>query len=111
MNEELFNQILNFIVDIRGHYRKKITENSELEVDLKITGDDACEFLERYSEKFGVDIFKFNINKYFASEGTLDLYLLIFLKKKQSRKRITVGNLIRGIEAGKLDEETIGKDL
>lgn len=102
MKTELFRNIVDFIIEIRGQYKKEITLDSELECDLKITGDDAFEFFERYSNKFNVDLSDFHMSNYFAQEGTLNLYLLLFLRSKSSRKTIYIKDLISGIESGKL---------
>ncbi len=87
-----------------------ITEKTKIEEDLGITGDDAWAFFVKYSEKFNVDITNFLMYDYFKGEGVdlLSLILEFFkLKKRVAKKFFTVEYLVKGIEAGKLDEEVI----
>jgi hypothetical protein len=99
----IYEEIVQFIFDSRGKYRKKIKSESELEIDLKITGDDAFEFIENFSKKFKVDISRFPIEKYFASESSIDIYLLLFLKRKSKRKLIKIKDLVNAVEIGELN--------
>ena len=59
----------------------------------------------RSSKKFNVNITKFNFEKYFYAEGDwilLDILDLILKRKKKIKKKITLGDLERGVKEGKL---------
>jgi hypothetical protein len=79
-----------------------------IEKDLGYYGDDAAELIYYYEEKFGVDTSNFNFKLYFTPEN-----LLIYLLRKilpclnSKKKELTVGDLVAGIKAGRLDEEVI----
>lgn len=109
MNNEIFEKVKSFIVEIRGNYKINLDQETQLEKDLKITGDDASEFMEDFSMKFNVDISNLNLDEYFASEGTFSLYKLIFSGRKTGKKTMTIGDLVRGVMAGKLDDGSIYK--
>ena len=66
MENEIFNQIVQLIIDKRGKYKFPITEKTTLEDDLGISGDDAIEFLDAFSDKFNIDLSKFKFVEYFA---------------------------------------------
>lgn len=103
MNDEIFERLKSFIVSIRGKYKIPFTRETKLESDLKITGDDAYEFIEEFGKEFNVDIKDFEVAKYFASEGTFALYRLIFTGIKTNKKQLTIGDLEKAIKCGKLN--------
>lgn len=102
----------SLIALIREHQRVapklEIGENSLLEKDLGITGDDGCELLEAIQEKFEIsflgqdgtikDAFNLKDGQYlFHSEG-MGLFWLIarlFDRDLENVKPITVGELYR----------------
>lgn len=79
-----------------------------IEKDLNFYGDDAAELIYYYGEKFDVDTTNFNFKIYFTPENQL-LYLLIklFPCLNPKKKELTIGDLVAGIKAGRLDEEVI----
>jgi hypothetical protein len=109
MDAEIFNKIKSFVVEVRGKYKIEFTRETQMEKDLKITGDDALEFFEEFGKRFKVDVQNLELSKYFAPEGSFSLYKLIFTGRETGRKEITLGDLERGIEAGKLDDSIINK--
>jgi acyl carrier protein len=110
MTDSIFEEIKRFIIEVRGNYRKPFTMNTTLERDLKISGDDADEFLEKFSNKFNVKISEgLKLEDYFAAEGSLHLYLLVIFGKPTGLKNITVGHLIKAIEKGILSEDILNK--
>ena len=109
MDDEIFDKIKLFVIERRGTYKKVLTKNSQLESDLKITGDDALEFIEEFGKKFNVNVSKIELSEYFAREGSFLLYVFLFLGKKMNRKTITLGDLERAVLLGKLDESVIEK--
>ena len=107
MNSQVFEEIKGMIPKIFLPKKGEVTKGTELETDLGITGDDADEFIVKFSEKFNVDIKEFNFNSYFLSEGEdtfHPLFSWLFRKKikKSGRKRIALGDLEKAVETGKL---------
>jgi len=82
--------------------------NLGIEKDLSFYGDEAADLICSYGEKFGVDISNFNFKIYFTPEE-----LIIYLLRKilpclnPKKKELTIGDLVAGIKAGRLDEEVI----
>lgn len=110
MKENLIEEIKLLIQQKMGKYKKKIDRSTALEHDLGITGDDAAELLAEYSDRFNVDVSKFNIGVYFMPEGDTILPSIISLftgKKASKQKELTIGDLERGVIMGSLSEELI----
>ena len=82
--------------------------NLGIEKDLSFYGDEAAEFIYYYGEKFNVDTNNFNFKIYFTPEN-LFIYLLrnILPCLNSKTKELTIGDLLAGIKAGRLDEEVI----
>lgn len=106
------HEILSMIKNKMGNYSFSITQNTKLEHDLGMTGDDAYEFLIEFSQKFNVDVSNFQIDKYFLPEGDSllpTISRLIRGEENPKQKELTIGDLENSILKGKLDETTIGK--
>ncbi|MCC6459202.1 MAG: DUF1493 family protein, partial [Saprospiraceae bacterium] len=90
-------------IDIGGK-KEKYTSETSINLDLGIDGDDASKFLCAYADTFQVDLANFEFDTYFGEEGCSPfkaLYFLVVKRKKQ--KPLTIGQLLTGIEAGKLE--------
>lgn len=119
MSDEIFNRLKTFISEQGFGYtlpfpflfkKKEITRETSIERDLRITGDDADEFLIDFGKEFNVDVSQFPIGNYFGDEGDpiLPAILRIFTgKKKRQTKELTIYHLEKAVIAGKLDEEVI----
>jgi len=110
MNDVVQNQIIGLIESKMGKYEKPIASSTCLEKDLGITGDDAVELLLDYGKTLNVDLSKFDIRKYFTPEGDTILPSIIRLftgKKEAKSAELTVGDLVKGVLAKRLDEEII----
>jgi acyl carrier protein len=105
MGKDIFVQIVKLIEKKMGRYKKEITRGTSLERDLGISGEDAWELLLEYKEEFGVDISKFDFNKYFSPEG--DTVLSFLFGRTQDARGLTIGDLEKGIIAKRLDEDVI----
>lgn len=89
--------------------------NTKIENDLGVSGDDAIDLLEKFSDKYNVDVSSFEFSKYFLSEGEIAsppiflkiIFNLFGFKPPKRKKEITVGTLLKAIKVGKLDEEVI----
>lgn len=106
-NEELSKEIIDFVIEIRGKYKKPLTSATSLEKDLKITGDDGWEFIKAFSSEFAVDITNIDLFEYFSIENSLDMYGLVLFGIKTGKKELTLGHLEKAKKAGRLDEEII----
>lgn len=105
-NEDLLDFILNYSW-IKN--REKLNTSTRLEEDLYIYGDDAEEFLCDYSDRFSVDISNFNFPKYFTKE--VYFYSIYkWLNRHKEKKTLTIGDLEKGILAGRLDDYILSKE-
>ena len=111
MNADIFNRIKEFTVKQAGVYEDDITENTLLEADLNIYGDDAVEYLVAFGKEFNVDMSNFMAASYFSAEGGLKLFpgikQLFGIKKNPKERQLTIKHLVKSVEMGKLDEEVI----
>lgn len=119
MNDEILERLKAFIYDQGLGYtlpfpllfkRKSISRDTKLEGDLKITGDDADEFIVAFGKEFSVDVENFGIGDYFGDEGDPilpEVMRPLLGKKKRKTKTLTVGHLEKAILAGRLDEDVI----
>jgi acyl carrier protein len=71
MDNNLFEQIKQFVIFERGKYRFTLTFETTLEGDLHITGDDAIEFIVAFGKRFNIDVSNFDFVRYFGGEGEL----------------------------------------
>lgn len=95
----LFLQIQEFISDLAGISKNRITMESTLERDLRIYGDDALELIDGYSKKFNVDVENLKFSDYITPEGDTILPMIIsWFKSKPVKKRmdLTVSDLVNG---------------
>lgn len=74
---------------------EEISMDTRLEDDLGVYGDDAVDFIVKYSETFNVDVAGFNIKDFFSPEHDF-LYKLLFMRSS-SRRPLTVRDLYNGI--------------
>lgn len=82
--------------------KSELKEEMSLYHDLNISGDDADEFLHKYSEAFNVSISNLDFADYFPSEGDPIFPAIIrFITGRKNReyKRLTIKNLQEAIEA------------
>jgi acyl carrier protein len=111
MKYSTFDQLKQFIVDMVGISEEEVTPESRLYDDLGVYGDDATELLIGYGKRFNVDVSNFMTADYFKGEG-MDLIgglMRLFIGKRggQNYKVLTVSDLEKGVQAGRLDEEVI----
>ena len=74
-------------------------DNTSISRDLNIKDEAAFDFIQAYSEQFNIDISSFDFTKYFPSADSQD--------HRNTRTDLTVGDLIRGIKAGELNDDII----
>ncbi len=101
MESEKFSELVKFAIEESCIDDEPITRDTKLNNDLGATGDDGIDFIIAYSKKIKVDVSKFMAADYFKGEG-MDI-----LGTQKRVKQLTVGQLEKGIIAGRLDEEVI----
>jgi len=104
-NKITFEDIKEFVDDEVGNPGDVFTENTLIEDDLGITGEDAWDLIKKFAVKFGVDISQFKPEKYFYPEPSL---LASFTKKVEP---LTLGDLTNAAIEGKLDDTVIGRGV
>lgn len=112
MNDEIFENITNFIELQRWKYPFGLNKTTKIEKDLGITGDEAVEFILAFGKKFNVDVSNFMAEEYFDSEGDKILPAIINFftcKKRNKKKELLLGDLERAVKARRLDDTIIGK--
>ena len=103
-----FNDLKLFILDNTVVSENELTLNTSVQYDLILYGDDAIEFLMKYSERYHVDLSNFMAADYFYGESEVFFSRLVeWLLKKRRKKILTVRHLLKGIRVGKLDEKVI----
>ena len=99
-----FENLKRFIIRQRGTYKFELRKDLDLEIDLKIYGDDVGEFIEAFSNEFTVDVSRFDASKYFSPEGDVLIRKIVswILRKNSNshipRVPITLGDLEKAIE-------------
>jgi acyl carrier protein len=100
MKEEIFNDLVAFIHKVSRSFEVPITMETSIENDLGVTGDDGEDLIIEFSKKYNVDINNFDFTKYFYPEP-------MTLSMPRDVKLLTVGHLMKAIEAGRLDDDVI----
>ena len=97
-----YDSLILFIKDFWGH-DLILSEETIIENDLGMAGDDADEFILAFSEKFNVDINDFIFEDYFTRESALCNPIYMWFYKAPSKiDEMTVGKLYEAILTGKL---------
>ncbi|MBN3843400.1 MULTISPECIES: DUF1493 family protein [Burkholderia] len=89
----------------------KLSQSSRMEEDLRITGIDAIEFIDKWGETFGIDIEHFPYQRYIGPE-TLDMvrtFLGLLSSKYRDPERVplTLGMLEEAMRLGRWDTDAI----
>ncbi|MCC8018335.1 MAG: DUF1493 family protein [Rikenellaceae bacterium] len=103
--QEVSPRLIELIEGFTGKLPYPSPDRLSLYHDLGIYGDDAGELLEKYSENFGVSLEGFRFGRYFPHKGDwlpAALWRFITFRKPRQYERLTVGDLQKGIDEGKL---------
>lgn len=100
MGNEIFEEILVLIPDQMFPKDKERSRELRVEDDLRIYGDDAADFILRFSDRFSVDISDLVLDKYFTKETAF--YFLAKRLSKRNRASLTLGDLEKAVIAGEL---------
>ncbi|KVP40990.1 DUF1493 family protein [Burkholderia ubonensis] len=83
----------------------KLTPDSRIEEDLRLTGLDAVEFIDKWAETFGVEAQGFPYNRYFGPESldVIQSVLGLFSKKNRDPELVplTLGMLAEAMRRGR----------
>ncbi|AUX17873.1 DUF1493 family protein [Flavobacterium columnare] len=95
-----------FYAFLKEEINININENSpnfRLEKDLNMYGEDAFEFIEKFANRFNVNLDNFNFEKYFNPE--IDRISLFFKEKfrKNNKSELTIQDLKSAIINGKFE--------
>jgi hypothetical protein len=74
--DEIFVQVVELLKEYVGKRRILLRETT-LFGDLGLDGDDAGDFLEKYHDRFHVDLSQFDFQRYFLGEGYAFRELLV----------------------------------
>jgi hypothetical protein len=78
----------------------EMDENTSVNHQLRIDGDDAVEFFEQLEVEFQVDFQELEIKKYFDGEGINPLMFILSIFKK-SKPPLTLGDIANSIDSGR----------
>lgn len=110
MNEYTFQQLVDFVAQELWGLEGQPNKDTKLYADYGLYGDDAVEFILAYGEHFNVDVSQFMLADYFKAEGDsfIDEMISCFTGNKCSvPKDLSLGDLEKGIIAGKLNDEVL----
>jgi acyl carrier protein len=89
------DQLIQFIREEIGEFKKPIDSITEIEDDLGVTGNEAVELIQSIAKKFNIDISEFNYKVYFHPEPN-------FLNTYGEIKPLTIQDIENSIASGKL---------
>lgn len=89
------NELVVFIRNQIREFNLPINENTRIEDDLGVTGEEAEDLISAFSSRFGVDISSFKFENFFYAEPS------VFINEDR-KSLLTVGHLQKAIEVGYL---------
>lgn len=96
-------KIYEFLFQETGKVINDESPNYRIQKDLNIYGDEAVDFLTKFSKKFNVKIDNFIFDDYFDPEiDKISLFILNVFRKKIIKKELTIENLKEAIKKGEL---------
>lgn len=100
-----FIKLYNFLKQETGRDLNENSPDLKLEKDLGLYGDEAADFLIRFSNEFNVDIQDFDFSKHFNSEiDFISLFLYKIFNKKE-KEQLTIQDLKEAIIKHKLNNK------
>jgi hypothetical protein len=104
---KLFKMLADYAVEYSGA-DEPVTYGTRLHHDMGLVGLDASYFLDWYAKKFHVVLKDFMFDDYFRDEPEPFSRLIdLIIRNTQPKKTLTLGHLMKGIMAGRLDETII----
>ena len=105
---DYLSDLILFTIDFSGTDDIEYNENTDIEKDVGITGDDAADYLVEFGKRYNVDLSNFNFDDHFDPEGyappgsIMSTFLLFECKNNNDKKPLTIGDLLNAIAKGKL---------
>jgi len=99
-------KVISFFAEQLGVLPESVNLTSRLRQDLGLNGEEAADLLELYALSFDVDIDAFRINDYFGADaGMIPVlsYLLWIFGNGRPLKTLTIADLVRAFDSGKLE--------
>ncbi len=96
------HDLLNFLKEQLGE-NKNYSPDIMLYKDLNLYGEEAYDFLIRFSQKFSVDILNFNFSRHFPPEIDIISHTIFNLFKNKKYLDLTIADLEKAILKGKLE--------
>lgn len=97
------SKFYEFLKEETGVFFDDVSPNCYIEKDLDIYGDEAEDFLIKFSKEFNVDITSFNFDEHFNSEVDKISLWLSSLFGKEKKKDLTIYDLKNALIKGKLE--------
>jgi hypothetical protein len=101
MNSKFFEEVICFTKEFSGEEKVNYNENTDIEKNVGITGDDAWDYLVAFGKKFNVDVSKFDFDDHFDMEGAY-FFGVEMTNINRNKKPITIGVLVDAIISGKI---------
>lgn len=99
-------EVIEFISSELCVPKSDLKNETSLSHDLGVAGDDGSEFIEHFCDKFQISYDGFDPVEYFGEEASGNIFLMIFGfftgYFERNTPRLTVGDLITSVDAGKL---------
>lgn len=97
------SKFYKFLKEETGKFFDDASPNCYIEKDLEIYGDEAEDFLMKFSNEFNVDITSFNFGEHFNFEiDTISLWIYSLFNKGK-KKDLTINDLKKSLITGKLE--------
>lgn len=98
-----FDNFYQFIKRETDHEIDNYSPNLRIENDFNIYGDEAVDFIIKFSKEFNIDISSFNFNEHFSPEADKISLFILKLFKKVKANNLTINDLKNAIKVGKLE--------
>jgi hypothetical protein len=97
-----YGEVVRFLSEETGTAVHRISPRTDIVRHLRVAGDDGVELIDKFAEKFDVDMRGFIYSDYFGTEGfnPFVLFSPSFWKELRSRNSITVADLVEAAESG-----------
>ena len=101
----LVQEVIRFIAEYFRRPSGKLSQKTTLQKDLGVDGDDAVDFLNSFSERFGVSFSRFEFHRYFSNESGVDLIGLFVSRGFPTFVDIAIEDLVRAAEQREWTDE------
>ncbi|MFG8985273.1 MULTISPECIES: DUF1493 family protein [Pseudomonas aeruginosa group] len=89
--------IFTFVRRELPDYKGELTMGTRIGEDLRLIGDDADEFLDKFSKEFAVDLSEFPFSDYFPDEGSASMHF--YTGRQMNRPENPALSLLRKLDS------------